>query len=302
MERLFYRSTTKEKCSMLLLSCMNWGCSRVYGSNDEIETKIKKKLKFQYECDILRFRSCIDLIEDTENAILHFSNYGLEEFNPKIGKDFGEIYIKLYGILNAIYLQINSIIEIYEICKMPNKNSVVGEFRKHQIFELRNIMGAHTANFEDKSDYMPQNYNRNSFRITQMQLNAKGNELHAVDSFGNLKEFDLYELVMSYNALSEKVLYNGCVDYMNRIFANSLSKKTELLSHYELINFRNYNYRKLYKNDRLYKKFIKRAKRKIHSEIQDNFEASTHFNINDLIADEIFGIDVLKDLIGDKKA
>lgn len=290
MEKRFYKSTTKEKCSMLLLSCMNWGCSSVYGSKEEIETKIKKKLKFQYECDILRFRSCIDLIEDTENAIIHFSNYGLEKFSPKIGKDFGEIYIKLYGILNAIYLQINSIIEIYEICKIPNKKNVVSEFKNHKIFELRNVMGAHTANFEDKSDYMPQNINLNSFRITQMQLNAKGNNLHAVDSFGNLKEFDLYELVMSYNTLSEIILYNGCNDYMSRIFSNSLSKKTELLSNYELTNFKNYNYRMLYKNDKLFDKYRKGIQRKIHGGIPDDFD------INTLITEEIFGKAVIKDI------
>ena len=295
MEKRFYKLTTKEKCSMLLLSCMNWGCSNVYGSHEEIETKIKKKLKFQYEFDTLRFRSCIDLIEDTENAIIHFSNYGLEKFTPEIGKDFGEIYIKLYGILNAIYLQIYSIIEIYEICKIQNKNDIVDKFKKHKIFELRNIMGAHTANFEDKSDYMPQKFNRNSFRITQMQLNAKGNELHAVDSFGNVKEFNLYELVMSYNRLSEKILFNGCYDYMNRIFSNSLSKKTELLSNYELESFKNYNYRKLYQNDKLFKTYMKGIQRKIHGGIPENFDINTH------ITEEIFGIDVLQDLIGGKK-
>ena len=291
MGKIFYSTTTKKRCSMLLLSCMNWGCSNVYGSNEEIETKIKKKLKFQYECDILRFRSCIDLIEDTENAIIHFSNFGLEKFTPKVGKDLGQIYIKLYGILNAIYLQINAIVEIYEICKISQKNKIVGEFRNHKIFELRNIMGAHTVNFDDKSDYMPPNFNRNSFRITQMQLNAKGNNLHAVDSFGNLKEFNLYELVMSYNTLSENILYDGCNDYLNRIFSNSLSKKSELLTHYELGIFSNYNYRKLYENDKLYDKFKKRIQKKIQEEIPNNFDFDT------LIEEEIFGKDVLKNLM-----
>ncbi len=121
MGTVFNRSTTKEKCAKLLLSCMNWGCSNVYGSNEEIETKIKKKLKFQHECDILRFRSCIDLIEDTEHVIVHFSSFGLERFSSKVGKNLGEIYLKLYGILNAVYLQINTIIELHEICKIPNK-------------------------------------------------------------------------------------------------------------------------------------------------------------------------------------
>jgi len=284
MGKTFNKSTTKEKCAMLLLSCMNWGCSNVHGTNEEIELKIKKKLKFQYECDILRFRSCIDLIEDTENSITYFSTFGLEKFNKRIGKNFGEIYIKLYGILNAIYLQLNAIIEIYEICKIPNKKDIISKFRKHKIFELRNIMGAHTSDFEDNSDYMPPNFNRNSFRITQMQLNAKGNNLHAVDSFGNIKEFDLYELVMSYNVLSEKILYDGCSEYMDRIFSTSIIKKTELLTHYELTKFENYNYSELYENDKLYRNYIKRIRKQLH------IESPEGFNIDDFIMDEISGL------------
>ena len=284
MGKAFYKSTTKEKCAMLLLSCMNWGCSNVHGTNEEINIKIKKKLKFQHECDILRFRSCIDLIEDTESAITYFSTFGLEKFNKGIGKNFGEIYIKLYGILNAVYLQLNAIIEIYEICKIPNKKAIVSKFRNHSIFELRNIMGAHTSNFEDKSDYMPSNFSHNSFRITQMQLNAKGNNLHAVDSFGNVKECDLYELVMSYNILSEKVLYDGCHEYMDRIFCNSISRKTELLTHYELTKFGNYDYRKLYKNDKLYRNYIKRIRQRL------DVEAPKDFDMDEFIADDLLDL------------
>lgn len=260
MKKTFYKSTTKEKCALLLLSCLNWGCSNIRCSNDETKLKIKKKLKFQHECDILRFRSCIDLIEDTESAITYFSTFGLERFNKRICNNLGEMYIKLYGILNAIYLQLSAIIEIYEICKIPNKNEIETKFRSHMIFELRNIMGAHTSNFEDKSDYMPLNFSHNSFRITQIKLNAKGNNLHAVDSFGNIRKFDLYELVMSYNMLSEEVLYYGCDEYISRLFRNSISKKAELLTHFELTKFENYSYEKLYKNDKLYSNYIKRIR------------------------------------------
>lgn len=261
-------STTKEKCTMLLLSCLNWGCKNVYGSKEEVDGRIKNKLKFQYECDSLRFRSCIDLIDDTENAIIYFSTFGLEKFSAKANKNLGELYLKLYGILNAIYLQMNAIIQLHEICKIPNKKSITDEFHNHDIFELRNIVGAHTPDFEDKSDYMPQKLKQNSYRITQMNLNAKGNNLHAIDSFYNLKEFNLYELVMSYNALAEIILYSGCNDYLSRIFRNSISKKIELLNYHELIEFKNYDYRKLYENDKLYKNYLERIHQEITTERQ----------------------------------
>lgn len=33
MEKTFYESTTKEKCTILLLSCMNWGYSNIHCEN-----------------------------------------------------------------------------------------------------------------------------------------------------------------------------------------------------------------------------------------------------------------------------
>jgi hypothetical protein len=257
------KTTTKERCAMILLSCMSWGSSINGNSESEITSKIRKRLKFQNDSNILRFRSCIDLIEDTENAIISFSTYGIAKYSEKINDDYGEIYIRLYGILNAIYLQLNAIIEIYEICKVPNKNLIKNKLKAHKIFELRNIMGAHTVNFEDTKKSKEKTII--SFRVTQMQLKAKGENLHAVDNLGNVREYNLYKLVMSYNRLSEKLLYDACIDYMNRIFT-SRDKVNALLLHYELEIFKNYNYGRLYKNDKLLKADLKKIKKRINAD------------------------------------
>lgn len=271
-EKRFNNYTTKEKCAMILLSCLDWGCGNALGTKEEVDKKIKGKLKLQHSFEIWRLRSCIDLIEDTESAIIYYSTFGLEKFNEMNCRDHGEMYIKLYGVLNAVYLQLNAIIDIYEICKIPNKEGVINKFKSHPIFEMRNIIGAHTSNFEDRSDFMPPNFKCNSFRISQMQLNAKGDNLHAADSFNNLKKFDLYELIISYNELSEKILYNGCIDYMNRIFRNSISKKNKVLTHFELTGFENYNYRKLYKNDKLTSEYLKNNMKELNNMYSDDLD------------------------------
>ena len=59
---------------------------------------------------------------------------------------------------------------------------------------------------------------------------------------------------------------------MDRIFRNSISKKTELLTYYELTNFENYNYRKLYKNDKLYRNYIKRIRQQLEKEVPKDFD------------------------------
>ncbi|WP_306540875.1 hypothetical protein [Dysgonomonas sp.] len=99
-----------------------------------------------------------------------------------------------------------------------------------------------------------------------------------------INEFDSYDLVMSYNTLSEKILYEGCNEYMDRFFCNSISKKTELLTDYELTKFEIYNYEKLYKNDKLYSNYIKRIRQQIDSETHKGFD------LNEFIADDLFAL------------
>jgi len=77
--------------------------------------------------------------------LVSFSNFGLQKFSQKNYGD-GEMYLKLYGILNAVYLQLNSIIELYEVLKLKYKKQVSSELRQLDIFEIRNIVGSHTIN------------------------------------------------------------------------------------------------------------------------------------------------------------
>ena len=257
--------TTKEKLVRLLLTILNWGYDvEVY--DDDLYAKVKKRLKLHNEYDTIRMRCCIDLIEDTENAILHICEYGLEKFNYK-SNNLGEKYLKLYGILNAVYLQMSCIIELYEILNVPNKYDVTTHFKALQIFELRNVAGSHTVNFQDNSESVPQNVKKNFFRITQMQINAKGDKLHAVDGFHNLKEFNLYELIMEYNVLSEEYLYNAMTKYYKSVLPHGNKSLDGWISENKLLDFKHFDYRKLYKNDIAQKQYLSRIRRKLKNEI-----------------------------------
>lgn len=95
--------TTKEKSVRLILTLLNWGYTVKNCNNEnDLNIKVQKRLKLQNNYDPIRMRSCIDLIEDTENAILYFCEFGLEKFDCKSMDNIGEMYLKLYGILNAI--------------------------------------------------------------------------------------------------------------------------------------------------------------------------------------------------------
>ncbi len=266
MKKDFVDLSIKQKCALLLLSCLDWGC---HPKNQiDIEERIRKRLKFQYKFDIWRLRSCIDLMEDTEEAICYFSKYGLQKFNAYDNNDIGELYLKLYGILNAVFQQISCISEIFEVCRINNKSVVNKKLRELKIYELRNIAGAHTINYKETAEYLPEDFQKNFFRITQIQLTAKGTNLHAVDGFQNLREYDLYGLIMEYNKISEEILYDTCLKYLDSIFSIAKSKKDKLLSHYELMPFKNYDYKALYENDKLLTQYLKRIRSKIDREFK----------------------------------
>lgn len=255
------KETTKEKSAKLMRGILSWGNDVNEYVNEELyNSKVQKRLKLKYGFDPIRIRSCIDLINDTENAIYYFCEYGLEKYEKKIGKDLGEIYLKLYGILNAIYLQMSSIVELYEILNIPNKSEVVNNLRKLKIFELRNIAGSHTINFEDRSEYIPSNFNKNFFRITQMQLDSKSENLHAVDGFHNIREFNLYELVLEYNTLSEKYLFDAVFHYYKSILPNGNKSMDKWISEEKLAPFSHFDYSDLYKKDIVSEKELDRIK------------------------------------------
>lgn len=145
-------------------------------------------------------------------------------------------------------MQISCIIELYEMFNIPNKSEVIKRLKALQIFEFRNIAGAHTVNFQDNSGLLPQNIKKNFFRITQVQINAKGDNLHVVDGFHNLREYNLYELVMEYNMLSEEYLFNAVKKYYKSILPHGHKFLDEWIAESQLFDFSHFNYRGLYKN------------------------------------------------------
>lgn len=278
MKNFVKEYTLKKRLMNLLLFCLDWGSS--VRRNENYEINIQRKLKVQYNFDPRRIRSCIDLIEDTEEAILSFSKYGIEKFSFKKNSDFGEKYLRLYGILNAIQQQRLAIIELYETLRLSTKKAIKKEMGSLKIVEIRNIVGAHTINLVDNGSHKSNEIKTNFFRITQANLTNKAEDIVAVDGFQNIHKFNIYESCLEYNRVSEKILYDGIINYANRIFKNAENRKIELLNHYNLQSFWNYNYETLYENDKLLQKSLKSRFYKINKEMTNELGADWKTKVN----------------------
>jgi hypothetical protein len=263
-EKIFDHLTLKEKLCNILLHCLMYGAD--VKRDDDFEKRIQKKMKLEFVFDPTRIRSCLDLIQDTESAIEEFAKFGLQKFEFSKLNGNGEMYLRLYGILNAIYLQMQSIIELFEVLKIPGKKSAINQFKNLKVYEIRNIAGAHTVNYLDNENISPEGFKKNFFRLTHISVTTKSEGMYAVDGFHNIRELNLYASFIEYNQLSEKLLYDCVLDYFNRLI-KSEKEKTETLKHYEIDSFTPTDYRSMYKNDKL----IKNHHKQFQKELQEEF-------------------------------
>ena len=82
---------------------------------------VVKKLKFSNPDDWNVLCSLMDVLGDTELAKGNFVKFYLS--GPTKIRDYGEQYLRLYGIVNAVYLQKFAIISLIELVKLHDKKS-----------------------------------------------------------------------------------------------------------------------------------------------------------------------------------
>ena len=83
-----------------------------------------------------RYCVSIDTLGDTIEALTHFESEGL-------GNNDGEKYIKLYGVLQSIFLQQDSIKNLYEIFVDKFENIILNIDYWEEIRKLRNLTVGH---------------------------------------------------------------------------------------------------------------------------------------------------------------
>jgi hypothetical protein len=173
-----------------------------------------KRLKFENESDWTALCSVMDVLQDTELAKENFLKYGLS--GPTKIIDEGEEYLRLYGIVNAIYLQKSAIISFIELTKLKNKRQIVSKIEGLRILELRHIIGAHTVNFIEDGKINPHQFNHNF-----------DGEISTQDSRGIFKKFDLEKLLFEFNTVAEDIMIKATEKFITTVLKNGGQKLKE---------------------------------------------------------------------------
>lgn len=198
----------KSSLTSFLRKLLNVRESELHYSNPlDYDNAYRKRLKFQHVTDWKRFRASMDLIDDTEEALLEAFKYKLG--NKGTEERIGEMYVRLYGILNAVYLQIYAIVEITNLLQFKSGENIEKKFKSLDVFRLRNIAGSHTVNYQypDKEQTSkPDRKRKTSFRIVQMHLEKTGSRIQAVDENGGILEFNLIKCLHEYEKIARDLL------------------------------------------------------------------------------------------------
>lgn len=113
--------------------------------------------------------SCMDVVEDSELAIKAYFEY----FEEKYENSDGIKYLFIYGILQALFLQQDSVINLCESLKISKKINDYPKLR--EIREIRNDSIGHPTKRDRKNG--PKSYNF----ISRFSLSLGGFELNSID-------------------------------------------------------------------------------------------------------------------------
>jgi hypothetical protein len=255
----------KEQLTHLLLWILDIAGQDIQNSKD-FEEDYKKRLKFQKKTDWKRYRASVDLLDDTEYALISFFKYQLGDVRNK-NNDPGELYLRLYGILNAVYLQMNAFKELSNLLNYPDRNNVPKSFECLDIYKLRGIAGAHTVDYlYDKETLIKQKgiQRSTSFRIYQMYLEKTGGKIEVIDENDLIYTFNLMTCLLEYEKIATELLLNLIHHSIKSLVSEKKTKKKmqDRLKEY-LSNLVDYS--KLDEN----RKYKEREHRKLKKEIEN---------------------------------
>ncbi|MBK3517136.1 hypothetical protein [Carboxylicivirga marina] len=211
------------KCEQIIRDLANDIAARI---NDKpFVSEITKKLKFENANDWSVLCSLMDVLSDTELAKENFLKFGIG--GPTKIQDYGEQYLRLYGITNAIYLQKSAVLSFIELIKLPNKTKEKNRINSCKLIEFRNIVGAHTVDFLDDGVINPHQFQR--------ALIDNGS-ISVSDSNNTFKEYNLKELFEEFNNIIEDILIRSTEKFIKTVLKqNGGEKKKKLIDKIEAL-------------------------------------------------------------------
>ncbi|OGQ95132.1 MAG: hypothetical protein A2521_00280 [Deltaproteobacteria bacterium RIFOXYD12_FULL_57_12] len=90
--------------------------------------------------------------------------------------DTGEKYLRLYGVLNATYVQQQAIHNLFKLNNVPNPNKAKEKIEKLRIREVRHKLGAHSNDYLNRDENKIESYVLTRFTLSGYKCDFLNNE------------------------------------------------------------------------------------------------------------------------------
>lgn len=156
---------------------------------EDFLSHVQKCLKLNRKEDWNYILASEEILEDSNEAIANFLRFGVS--GPTKYGDLGEKYLRLYGVLNATYLQQQAVYNLFKFFQCSNVKSKKKEIEGLDVVNVRHKLAAHSANYEDKESqemhvFVPVRMELNDFECSY--FNHYNDSYTTVDLAGALEK------------------------------------------------------------------------------------------------------------------
>jgi len=201
--------------------------------NEDFESSLMKRLGFEKLSGRRLFECCIFTLEETDAAHQDYLDNGF-------GTRRGEHFLRLYGLLNSVYIQYLIILDLFNLIN-PNypKKSIKSKFQILKIIKVRNKIASHPSKYLINNS-KKSTYSNLDFLLTDTStIDYQGELLKIYSGKTNLIEtVNLRIGLLQYGIYSDSVLLLIAQKAVNSIFKNPGFKKTELLNMIDILKGR----------------------------------------------------------------
>ena len=204
---------------------VNGKAKRHDGRNGDFSGYIKNALKLNKPEDWSFICSSMDVVNDSLLGLENFIRFGMD--GPTKYDDLGEKYIRLYGALNATYIQQQAILNIHRISNTPDITDAEKKVNTLSIRDARHKLGAHSVDYENKQtsrteSFVPvrftlggmvcEYFNNSTLSSSSIDLSAA---LHEHLSLMNDMYKSIYEKFVKTIYKSNQEKYNELIDELS---------------------------------------------------------------------------------------
>nr|WP_315426120.1 hypothetical protein [uncultured Albidiferax sp.] len=140
----------------------------------------------------------MDVVGDAASALDNFLQFGLD--GPTKYDDTGEQYLRLYGMLSAVYLQQEAVRKLYVLMNCPSPKAVDQEFAALEVRTLRHQLASHSVDYKEPGSHKLTAY-------VPVRIGLRGYSCLVTAGRGDsTRTIDLEEAVRAHCAVTHSVL------------------------------------------------------------------------------------------------